>query len=331
MNILAEIIVTYYGTVYKHFMTTGSPNMCLWHQIISKPSSLSCLGNEKSGKAKDTFYGKNDFIRSVGIKKGAGIDMNVVMITGASSGIGMEFALQMDNYFDTIDEFWLIARSREHLEEVAKVMLHKTRIISMDITDAKKQEALEDLMIEKKAIVRVLVNAAGFGIMGPFSEQERMTAQDMIRLNCEALTLLTHRILPFMRRNSRVIQIASSAAFLPQPDFAVYAATKAYVLSFSRALGEELRDAGIYVTSVCPGPVDTPFFDIAEKTGTTLSIKKYTMVSPERVVALALKDSYHKRSMSVCSLPIKYFQCLAKTVPHELLLKATGLLKKKGF
>lgn len=257
--------------------------------------------------------------------------MNVVIITGASSGIGMEFALQMDNYFDTIDEFWLIARSREHLEEVAKVMLHKTRIISMDITDAKKQEALEDLMIEKNAIVRVLVNAAGFGIMGPFSEQERMTAQDMIRLNCEALTLLTHRILPFMRRNSRVIQIASSAAFLPQPDFAVYAATKAYVLSFSRALGEELRDAGIYVTSVCPGPVDTPFFDIAEKTGTTLSIKKYTMVSPERVVALALKDSYHKRSMSVCSLPIKYFQCLAKTVPHELLLKATGLLKKKGF
>ena len=103
--------------------------------------------------------------------------MNVVMITGASSGIGMEFALQMDNYFDTIDEFWLIARSREHLEEVAKVMLHKTRIISMDITDAKKQEALEDLMIEKNAIVRVLVNAAGFGIMGPFSEQERMTAQ----------------------------------------------------------------------------------------------------------------------------------------------------------
>lgn len=257
--------------------------------------------------------------------------MNVVIITGASSGIGMEFALQMDRCFVTIDEFWLIARNREHLEEAAKVLEHKTRILAMDITDEKKLDALEDLLIEKNATVRMLINAAGFGVMGPFSEQERMTAQDMVRLNCEALTSLTHRMLPYMRRNSRIIQMASSAAFLPQPDFAVYAATKAYVLSFSRALGEELKEAGIYVTSVCPGPVDTPFFDIAEKTGTTLSIKKYTMVGPEKVVALALKDSCRKRSMSVCSLPIRYFQCLAKTVPHGLLLKVIGTLKKKGF
>ncbi len=257
--------------------------------------------------------------------------MNIAIITGASSGIGMEFALQMDSYFVTIDEFWLIARNREHLEEVARVLDHKTRIIAMDITDDKKQDVLEDLLVEKNAVVRVLINAAGFGVMGPFSEQERMTAQDMVRLNCEALTALTHRMLPYMRRNSRIIQMASSAAFLPQPDFAVYAATKAYVLSFSRALGEELKEAGIYVTSVCPGPVDTPFFDIAEKTGTTLSIKKYTMVSPEKVVALALKDSYHRRPVSVCSLPIKYLRCLTKTVPHSLLLKGMGLLKKKGF
>lgn len=256
--------------------------------------------------------------------------MNVAIITGASSGIGMEFALQMDSCFATIDEFWLIARSRERLEEVAKVLEHKTRILAMDITDGKKLDALEDLLIEKNATVRVLINAAGFGIMGSFSEQERMTVLNMVRLNCEALTALTHRMLPYMRRNSRIIQMASSAAFLPQPDFAVYAATKAYVLSFSRALGEELKEAGIYVTSVCPGPVDTPFFDIAEKTGTILSIKKYTMVNPEKVVALALKDSYCRRSMSVCSLPIKGFQCLAKTVPHGLLFKAMELLKKRG-
>ena len=87
----------------------------------------------------------------------------------------------------------------------------------------------------------------------------------MIRLNCEALTNLTHRVIPFMRRGSRIIQLASSAAFVPQPDFAVYAASKAYVLSFSRAIGKELSDQGIYVTAVCPGPVRTPFFDIAKK------------------------------------------------------------------
>ena len=257
--------------------------------------------------------------------------MNVVIITGASSGIGMEFAFQMDNYFDTIDEFWLVARSRERLEEVSKALRHKTRVVAMDITDEKKLDDLEDLLIKNNAIVRMLINAAGFGIMGAFSEQERETTLQMVRLNCEALTSFTHRMIPYMRKNSRIIQMASSAAFMPQPDFAVYAATKAYVLSFSRALGEELIKAGIYVTSVCPGPVDTPFFDIAEKTGTTLAIKKYTMVSPEKVVALALKDSYYKRSMSVCSLPIKGFWGLAKTMPHDVLLKAMRNLQKKGI
>ena len=151
--------------------------------------------------------------------------MNIVMITGASSGMGMEFAFQMDNYFDTIDEFWLIARSRDRLEEVSKALRHKTRVLAMDITDEKKLDDLEDLMIEKNVTVRMLINAAGFGIMGPFCEQERVTMLDMVRLNCEALTSLTHRVIPYMRQNSRIIQLASSAAFLPQPDFAVYAAT----------------------------------------------------------------------------------------------------------
>jgi len=256
--------------------------------------------------------------------------MNTIIITGASSGIGMEFALQMDNYFTNIDEFWLIARRREPMEELAKTLHHKARIIAMDVTDEKKLDDLEDMLIEKNAVVRMLINAAGFGLMGPFSEQERMSALDMVRLNCEALTSMTHRMIPYMRRGSRIIQMASSAAFLPQPDFAVYAATKSYVLSFSRALKEELKPAGIYVTSVCPGPVDTPFFDIAEKTGATLSIKKYTMVSVHKVVALALKDSFHKRSMSVCSLPIKAFQCLSKLAPHQVLLDAVVQLKKKG-
>lgn len=257
--------------------------------------------------------------------------MNIIMITGASSGIGMEFALQMDSYFTNIDEFWLIARNRERMEEVAKVMQHKTRILAMDITKDAQLERLEDTVIEKNAVVRILINAAGYGLMGDFASQEVESVLGMIRLNCEALTALTHRMIPYMRRGSRIIQMASSAAFLPQIDFAVYAATKSYVLSFSRALGMELADRGIYVTSVCPGPVDTPFFDIAEKTGTTLAIKKYTMVTSERVVALALRDSYHKRSMSVCSLPIQGFELLAKFWPHDLLLAVTKRMKKRGM
>lgn len=257
--------------------------------------------------------------------------MNVVVITGASSGIGLEFALQMDNYFTNIDEFWLVARSREKLQEVAKVMQHKTRILTMDITKDAQLERLEDTLHEKNAVVRMLINCAGYGIMGEFEEQELESELGMVRLNCEALTNITHRLLPFMRKGSRIIQMASCAAFLPQPDFAVYAATKSYVLSFSRALGQELQEKGIYVTAVCPGPVDTPFFDIAEKTGTTLAIKKLTMVSADKVVKKALQDSYYKRHLSVCSLPIQAMQVAAKLIPHDVILQGMKLLKIHHF
>lgn len=257
--------------------------------------------------------------------------MNVIVITGASSGIGMEFALQMDRYFSNIDEFWLIARRRDKLQEVAALMNHKTRILAMDIAKDAQLERLEDTLIEKGAVVRMLINCAGYGLMGPFEEQDREGSLGMVRLNCEALTNITHRLIPFMRRGSRIIQIASSAAFLPQPDFAVYAATKSYVLSFSRALGQELKDKGIYVTGVCPGPVDTPFFEIAEKNGTTLAIKKLTMVDAEAVVEKALRDSYFKRNVSVCSLPIQCMQIGAKIVPHDLILNVMKLLKIHHF
>ena len=138
-------------------------------------------------------------------------------------------------------------------------------------------------------------------------------------------------MVPFMREGSRIIQMASSAAFLPQPDFAVYAATKSYVLSFSRALGEELKRDGIYVTAACPGPVDTPFFDIAEAGGSTLALKKYALVSPERVAALALKDSLRRRPVSVCSLPIKSLFLLTKLVPHSVILDVMDWMKRKGY
>lgn len=254
--------------------------------------------------------------------------MNIILITGASSGIGREFACQMDRYFTNIDEFWLIARNREKLNAVASSLQHKTRVFSMDITKDAQLERLEDTLEEKNAVVRILVNCAGYGLMGAFETQDREGTLGMIRINCEALTNITHRLIPYMRRGSRIIQLASSAAFLPQIDFSVYAATKSYVLSFSRALGEELKEKGIYVTSVCPGPVNTPFFDIAEKNGSTLAIKKYTMVEADRVVATALRDSYHKRPMSVCSLPIKIFGVGTKLVPHDVFLKIMNLLKK---
>lgn len=246
--------------------------------------------------------------------------MNIVIITGASSGIGHEFALQMDRSFSSIDQFWLVARNRDRLTELAGKLNHESRIFAMDVTVNAHLERLENAVKKSRAKVRMLINCAGYGIMGSFAEQDRKEELGMIRLNCEALTNLTHRMIPYMRQGSHIIQLASCAAFLPQIDFAVYAASKAYVLRFSQALGEELKKKGIYVTSVCPGPVDTPFFDKAERHGRTLSIKKYTMVPVDKVVRKALRDALHRKTKSVYSLPIKGVELISKVLPHDFVL-----------
>ncbi len=245
---------------------------------------------------------------------------SVVIIVGASSGMGAEFALQLDAHLRKTDEIWLIARSKDKLEELSSRMRNNTRILAMDITKEAQIERLQDTLIDNDCVIRMLVNCAGYGVIGDFSSTTCEDQVGMVRLNCEALTHVTHCCIPFMRPNSRIIQIASCAAFLPQPGFAVYAASKAYVHSFTQALREELKGKGISVTSVCPGPVDTPFFDRAEKTGKVLAIKQATMVDSRSVVRKALRDACAKKAVSVYSLPIQAVWVLTKLVPHSLVL-----------
>ncbi|MBQ6695561.1 MAG: SDR family NAD(P)-dependent oxidoreductase [Lachnospiraceae bacterium] len=245
---------------------------------------------------------------------------SVVIIVGASSGMGAEFALQIDAHLRKTDEIWLIARSKDKLEALSSRMRNNTRILAMDITKEAQIERLQDTLMDNDCVIRMLVNCAGYGVIGDFSSTTCEDQVGMVRLNCEALTHVTHCCIPFMRPHSRIIQIASCAAFLPQPGFAVYAASKAYVHSFTQALREELKDKGISVTSVCPGPVDTPFFDRAEKTGKVLAIKKATMVDSQSVVRKALRDACAKKAVSVYSFPIQTVWVLTKLVPHSLVL-----------
>lgn len=252
---------------------------------------------------------------------------NIIIITGASSGIGQEFALQIDTAFSNIDEIWLIARREDRLMEVARVMDHTTRLIVMDVTDEYAMDDFEELLEESDVVVRMLINAAGFGLMGSFEDIPLEDQLDMLLVNCEAVTKMTYLCLPYMARGSRIIQMASGAAFLPQQDFAVYAATKSYVLSLSRALNKELAYRGIVVTAVCPGPVNTEFFDIAEQYGSTLAIKKLTMISTEKCVSDALRASYHKKSMEVPGIPMKAFLIATKLLPQEAILRLVQLLK----
>lgn len=255
--------------------------------------------------------------------------MNVIIITGASSGMGREFACQLDQGLKSIDEFWLIARRGERLRELSGRLQHKTRVFAMDLTDSIQLDTFQRTLERERPVIRMLINSSGYGVMGNVADLETEEQLGMIDLNCRALTHMTRICLPFMRRRSRIIQLASSAAFLPQPGFAVYAAGKSYVLSFSRALGEELREKGIFVTAVCPGPVRTEFFERAEKKASTLAIKKYVMADAKAVVKNALQASARGRSVAVYSLPIRAFAVLTKLLPHSLLLRAMRLLKRR--
>lgn len=257
--------------------------------------------------------------------------MNIIIITGASSGMGREFALQLDKGLETVDAFWLVARRKDRLKELAAKMRHSVRILPLDLSFESDLLLLQSILEEEKPAVRMLINSAGYGMIGDFADIPAQMQAGEVDVNCRALVWVTHAVLPYMRQNSRIIQLASSAAFLPQPGFSVYAATKAFVLSFSKAIRKELLDRQIYVTAVCPGPVRTEFFDIAEGYGDTLSIKKYTMVEAERVVRDALRASGQKRAVSVCSLPIQLFGAAARLLPQDVLIDLTWRMKKGGL
>ncbi|MCR5649760.1 MAG: SDR family NAD(P)-dependent oxidoreductase [Lachnospiraceae bacterium] len=247
--------------------------------------------------------------------------MNIAIITGASSGMGAECVKQINRAYKKLDEIWILARRLDRLQSLSNIEGNaRIRPIAMDITNDAHVDALIDCFREVNPQIRMLVNAAGTGIIGRFDDESLEDELNMIDLNCRALTAFTKICLPYMKKNSRIINFASAAAFLPQPEFAVYSATKSYVLNFSRALNKELKDRGIAVTAVCPGPVATEFFEIAEKHHSIPAYKKIAMVRPAAVVEKAINDSRKKREISVYSAAMNAFRFFTKVLPHSLFL-----------
>lgn len=247
--------------------------------------------------------------------------MKIAVITGASSGMGREAMLQIADRFGGLEEIWAIARREERLEEMRRQLPVPLRVLPLDLADPASWKVLEQELKASRPQVRLLVNAAGYGKIGRSCEISLAGETGMIRLNCEALCAVTHMVLPYMSPHSRILQFASAAAFLPQPGFAVYAATKSFVLSYSRALNAELKARNIVVTAVCPGPVDTEFFETAESEASMAAYKKLVMASPKRVVRTALRDSMMGKTVSVYGPVMKLFYLFSKILPHSILLK----------
>lgn len=246
--------------------------------------------------------------------------MKIAIVTGASSGMGKEFVTQIDKKCYGLDEIWLLARRKEAMEELQGTTEAKLRIFPVDVSDKVMMKQFEECLAIEKPDVKILVNCAGYGKAGSFDQIDKADTLGMIEVNCIGLTSMTYSVLPYMSRHSYIINLASVAGILPQPDFAVYAASKAYVLSFSRALRREVKGRGISVSAVCPGPVKTEFFQIAEQTGKTFVLKKFFYANKEKVVSQALKEAFQKKEVIVHSLPMKGLRLLVKVFPQSFIL-----------
>lgn len=248
--------------------------------------------------------------------------MRIAIVTGASSGIGREFVRQLDTCMKTIDEIWVIGRREKRLKELKeKVNNIHLRMLTLDLNKRMDIDILSHLLSSEKPEVRLLVQAAGVGYSGCFMEKTRVEAEEMIMVNDLALVSVAHVVIPYMTTPSNMILLASASAFTPQKEFAVYAASKAFVLSFARALNAELKDDGITVTAVCPGPVETEFLKKCNGDKEEKLLKEKVKVLPAPVVRKALIDAKAGKDISVYGVPMKLVHIASKLLPNRLLLK----------
>jgi hypothetical protein len=247
----------------------------------------------------------------------------VALITGASAGLGVEFAKALA---ERGHRLVLVARRKERLEELAKE-LGKARAVALDLSKAGAAAKLMADIEKNGETVDMLINNAGFGLIGKFAELDAQRERQMIDLNVATLTDLCRAVAPQMikRRSGAILNVASTAAFQPGPKMAVYFATKAFVLSLSEALHEELKPHGIKVSCLCPGPTRTEFGDVAGFGGNGL-FDRVAMESPA-VVKAGLDGLDRNKAVIVPGWMNKLTANSGRFAPRSVVRKIAGAIK----
>ena len=256
--------------------------------------------------------------------------MSIAIVTGASSGIGEQFIRELSSR-GLADEYWLIARRKERMEALGKELGINTKIIAADLTSDEGLETVRAALAENRPDVGFLINAAGFGNFGKLDEIPESDATRMIDLNVRALVAVTNMTVPYMRKGSRVIQLGSGSCFTPLYGFNVYAASKAFVLHYSKGLYYELGEKGIKVTCFCPGWVDTEFLGKAlARTDVTRPKNMRPLLKAEKVVRGCVRASLKGRKMYVTNWFTKLQHLLFKILPDGILSRAWIKMQRKG-
>ena len=256
--------------------------------------------------------------------------MNTTLITGASSGIGAAFARKLASRGRNV---FLVARSEDKLialcNELGRLTSIRAQYLALDLQQPDAAAQLFEETTKRELEIEMLINNAGFGSMGDFNKLDLNRELEIIQLNITALVDLTHRFLQPMRDRKRgtIINVASTAGFQGVPYMATYAASKAFVLSFSEALWDENRQHGVHVMALCPGVTDTNFFEAAGIDRPPMR----TIQTPEEVVETALR-SLHRKKMTVISGWTNLFTVEAERFfPRSFVTKVAGKALRSRF
>lgn len=250
--------------------------------------------------------------------------MKTAVITGASSGLGKEYVYSLLKSRLDIDQIFIIARREDRLKEIAEIS-PKIVPVPMDLTNPDFAEKYRKILSKSGADVKILINNAGFGKLGLFEDIPVQENAGMVRLNCEAFTVVAYETLKFMKEGAEIINICSIASFAPNTRMAVYCSTKAYVMSFSRALREELKHKKINVMAVCPGPMDTEFLPIANiGPGDSGTFDSLPRVNVKKIAEKSLMASSKKRAVYTCMFFYKFYRLFSKILPTSLVMKFCG-------
>lgn len=244
---------------------------------------------------------------------------DIAIVTGASSGLGREFAKTITKNIK-IDEMWVISRKKEELEKLVNEIDVPLKILPMDLTSDNNILKLEEELKKENPNIKLLVNASGYGKFEKTTKISKEDSLGMIKLNVEALTSVSLTCLPYMKKESHLINFASVAAFQPVPYVNVYASTKAYVLSFTRSLNAELKKDGIHAMAVCPFWTKTNFFNRA--VSDNVVVKKYVcMYEISDNINKAWKDLKKGKDVSQYGFVARVQSLLSKILPHKLIMK----------
>jgi short-subunit dehydrogenase len=263
------------------------------------------------------------------------LDSCNALITGASAGIGREFARQLA---DRARSIVLVARRSERLADLRDELLNRNpnldvHVRVVDLAEKEQIELLTDSLAREKIDLDLLINNAGLGDSGPFATSDPIRNEQMAQVNVVALTLLTRHLLRQMIAKHRggILNVSSSAGFLPIPGDAVYAATKAYVTSFSEALRAELRGTGVSVCVLCPGPVHTEFQEVAKRPGTQPKLgSKFFFVPVKQVVREALAALEADRPLVIPGFAMKFAMLVSRLMPMPVVRLLLRLSPRRG-